>query len=99
MLFNWILKGFNSTLTDIDVENITQFILKYITKEEDVLILMNSLNDAFKEIYAFATDDKLDIKDVAVQKLRKSVLKKSETLSKIISNLQNYYLKHVGFFE
>ena len=71
MLFNWILKGFNSTLTDIDVEDITQFILKYIAKEEDVLILMNSLNDAFKEIYTFATDDKLVIKDVVVKSKRK----------------------------
>lgn len=67
MLFNWILQGFNSTLTDIDVENITQFILKYITKENDVLTLMSSLTDSLNEICTLTTDDSYNINDIAVQ--------------------------------
>ena len=34
MLFNWILTGFNSSLTDLDIENITQFMIKYVTTDE-----------------------------------------------------------------
>lgn len=97
MLFNWILQGFNSTLTDIDIENIAQFILKYITKEADVLTLMSLLTDSLNDIYTFTTDDSHDINDIDFQKYRKSVLKKAATLSKILASLQKYYLKNAEF--
>lgn len=97
MLFNWILQGFNSTLTDIDILNITQFILKYITKEADVLTLMRLLTDSLNEIYTFSMDDSHDINKIDVQKYRKSILKKAATLSKILASLQKYYLKNADF--
>ena len=97
MLFNWKLQGFNSTFTDIDILNITQFILKYITKEADVLTLMRLLNDSFNEINIFTIKDHHDINNIDVQKYRKSILKKATTLSKILAILQKFYLKNADF--
>jgi hypothetical protein len=100
MLFNWILKGFNSTLTDIDVENITQFILKYISTEEDVQVLMDTLIQAFEEMNKFLLeDDGRDFSDVNYQKERKSCLKKASTISKILSNLSKYFVTNLPFME
>lgn len=42
MLFNWILTGFNSSLTDLDMVNITQFMLKFVTSDEEVETLMKT---------------------------------------------------------
>ena len=99
MLFNWVLKGFNSNLTDIDVENITQFILKYISTEEDVVILMDALVDSLKEMKEFFHDNEKDINDAVYQKRRKTVLKKASTLSKIISHIPQYYPKKLKFIK
>lgn len=50
MLFNWILTGFNSSLTDLDIENITQFMIKYVTTDEEVETLMNTCIDVMKTV-------------------------------------------------
>jgi hypothetical protein len=99
MLFNWILNGFNSNLTDVDVENITQFILKYISCEEDVIILMDSLLDSLDELKYNLSDTTNDLESIQNQKLRKGNLKKAYTLSKIITHLSKYFLKKVDFIE
>ena len=97
MLFNWILKGFNSTLTDVDVENITQFILKYISTDEDVNILMTTLIDSLKEMEKFLQDSDEKFSDIEYQKVRKSCLKKAATLSKILTHCSKYFIKKSDF--
>lgn len=99
MLFNWILNGFNSNLTDVDVENITQFILKYISCEDDVETLMDSLLTSLKDLKKHLLETEDNLESVFVQKKRKGCLKKAYTLSKIITHLSKYYLKKVDFIE
>ena len=96
-LYKWLLKGFNCHLTDIDIENITIFILKFISKEKDVDFLMKSLNEALISTHKHLDDDFKDKNDSKHLELRKWVFKKALTLAKIISNLGKYYMNHIDF--
>jgi len=100
MLFNWILTGYNSTLTDLDVENITQFMLKYVSSDEEVEALMTTCIDVMKNMEGYLIgDDGKDIMDYYYQRDRKGSLKKIATLTKILANLEKYFIKNVDFFE
>lgn len=100
MLFNWILTGFNSTLTDLDVENITQFMLKYISSDEEVHELMKTCIDNMKDMenYLLGDSDK-DIMNYEYQRNRKASLKKVATLTKILSKLDKYFLTNMIYYE
>ena len=70
-LYNWLLKGFDCHLTDVDIENITIFILKYISKEKDVKFLMKSLNETLISTHMHLDDnfdDKNDVKHIEIRK-------------------------------
>ena len=98
-LFDWILDGFNSSLTDLDVENITQFMLKYVTSDEEVNTLMIACKKEMKVMKGYLLEEKdKDKKDYQYQKDRRGCLKKLSTLTRILASLCKYLPKNSVFF-
>ena len=94
LLFEWILNGYNSTLTDLDVENICQFMLKYVTKDSEVKELLEMLMKTLETTEKLVLFESKDQLDMDFQKDRKSVLKKVSVLTRILSNLLKYLVKN-----
>jgi hypothetical protein len=98
VLYNWIIQGFNSSLTEVDIDNITQFILKYISKDFEVKKLMMVLLESLARI-AELFENKENLEEEKRKQELHIYMKKGITVSKIISHLSKYFFKNIEFIE